>query len=210
MKNFANEIYRKVINIPFVWTTGQNFLGANQWKSSIYRSVFKTTGRLLDFGCSIGNLTGNFLDFEYYGIDTDKTAIERAKKTFSGAPHVSFFALDIVKEGFKKDFFDHILFACTGHHLSNEELPKVFTALLENLRVGGEIHFFDPIRQAKDVWVTRFINNHDQGKFVRTIGAYEKFFEERGYKVTERQIFESPRSFIKLPDIYYVGVMKER
>lgn len=208
MNGLMNKIYKKIINIPFIWTMGQNFLGANQWKSSIYRGVFKTKGKILDFGCSVGNLTGDFLDFDYYGVDSDNGAIGGAKKTFSGVPNVSFFALDIVKDGFRKDFFDHVLFACTGHHLSDEELPKVFESLLENLKPGGEIHFFDPIRQTKDVFTTRFINNHDQGKFVRTVETYEKFFKEKGYKVAERKVCESPKSLIKLPDIYYARIVK--
>ena len=64
------------LNIPPVWITFQYFVGANQWKSRMYPSVFRSKGKLLDFGCSMGNNTGDFLDFNYWGLDLDSAMIE--------------------------------------------------------------------------------------------------------------------------------------
>lgn len=97
---FLNKVYKKILNIPIVWNLAQNILGANQYKHSFYRLVFdgEKKGRLLDFGCSIGNTTGDFLDFDYYGIDNDSVAIEGAKKRWAGQKNVAFLTLDILKE----------------------------------------------------------------------------------------------------------------
>ena len=205
-----NQLLNKIANIPFVWNTAQNIIGANQWKSSMYPSaVDAKEGTLLDFGCSSGNETAMFLSFDYYGIDVDAPAIEAAKKKFRAYSNVKFYTVDIIKEGFKKDFFDHVLFAGTAHHLSDAELGKVFRILLDNLKPGGQLHFIDPISQPeKDVWRTRFIIGADQGKNVRTEEVYRKFFSEQSVQVTQWKIFPNPYRFIRFPDFLYVRVIK--
>jgi hypothetical protein len=61
---------KKILNQPVIWNSIQYFVGANQWKLAVYPSVLSNQGdKLLDFGCSIGNITPAFLNFDYYGID---------------------------------------------------------------------------------------------------------------------------------------------
>lgn len=195
------------LNIPPVWITFQYFVGANQWKSRMYPSVFRSKGKLLDFGCSMGNNTGDFLDFDYWGLDLDSTMIEAAKKRWAKRANVRFDCGDILEGYGKKNFFDHVLFACTGHHLTDEEIPKILDALLHALRPGGEIHFFDPIKQPdKDGFVTRLIMNNDQGKNMRTREEYDAMFAP--YNVVEKKLFESPNNLIKLQDMLYIRIVK--
>ena len=205
-----SKIVKKIANIPFVWNIAQNLIGANQWKAWMYPSVFKQKGgTLLDFGCSSGNETAAFLDYDYYGIDLDAQAIQGAKEKFKGMPNVQFFALDIIKDGFKADFFDHILFAGTAHHLTDDQLQKILDILITNLKPGGQLHFFDPISQPqKDGWMTRFIIRSDQGKFARTEEAYKTFFDPNKYHTSGWKIFPNPYRMIKFPDFLYVCFTK--
>lgn len=201
--------YKKFINTPMVWTLIQDFFGSNQFKHKLYPTLVRGSGRLLDFGCSVGNCTGDFLSFEYHGVDTDAGAIAGARRRWQGTPHVEFHALDIVKDGYKKDYFDHVLFACTGHHLSDEELQKVFSALRSNLRVGGIIHFIDNIRQPEqDRLITRMLMKMDQGKFIRSVARYKELFQEGRLNVEEIQIIKSPEALIKLTDMLYARIRK--
>ena len=207
---FENGFIKKIANIPLVWNAAQNLIGANQWKAQLYPSVFKQKGgALLDFGCSGGNVTALFLDFDYFGVDVDRQAIQAARNKFKQYPNVKFFDLDIIKDGFKQNFFDHILFAGTAHHVTNDELRKIIEILIENLKIGGQLHFFDPVTQpGKDNWVTRFIIRSDQGKNVRTEEAYKSFFSPNKYRVAEWKIFSSPDRFIKFPDFLYINIIK--
>lgn len=209
-KLLQNPLIKKIINIPILWDIAQNILGENQWKRVMYSAVFeKRGGALMDFGCSIGNETEAFLDFDYYGVDIDAHAIEAAKKRFEGYPQVKFFCLDITKESFKKNFFDHILFAATGHHLSDEELPGVIEALMGQLKDGGQLHFLDHIRRPwKDGWVARGIVRIDQGRFVRTEEQYKKYFDPQKLNITHWEIKPSPDKLIKLPDFLYIRIVK--
>lgn len=201
------KIVTKIINIPFVWNTGQNIVGANPWKNRLYPSVFHTRGSLLDFGCSMGNNTEAFLDFEYHGVDLDPEAIKAAKERWKGRQNVRFTQLDILTDGYKKEYFDNVLFACAGHHISDEKMQPILDALLLNLKSGGELHFFDVIRQpGRDRFITRLIMNNDQGKHMRTKEHYEQIFQP--YRVVEQKLFASPDRLIKLQDMLYIRLVK--
>ena len=205
-----NKIVNKILNIPGVWNFAQNTIGAKSWKDEMYPSVFeKKGGTLLDFGCSSGNETHMFLDFDYYGVDINPQSITAAQEKYKAYPNVHFFTRDIIKEGFKKDFFDHVLFAGTAHHLNDDELKTITEILIDNLKPGGQMHFFDPIADpTKDSWMTNFIINADQGKFVRTEEAYKGIFKNGKFNVAEWKNFPSPDRFIKFPDFLYIRIIK--
>ena len=206
-----DKIVNIILSIPGVWDFFQDFIGANKFKSKIYPSVFKKPGgTLMDFGCSYGNDTPAFLDFDYYGIDVDPQAISAAKAKFAAYPNVKFFCTDIIKDGFKENFFDNILFAGTGHHLTDDEVSKILDILMANLKQGGTLHFFDIIRQPdKDNIFTKLYIVSDQGKHVRLEQTYKSnFFDPTKYNINEWKIFPSPKRVIRLPDVLYVRIIK--
>jgi len=205
-----NKLVKKIANIPVIWNIAQNIIGSYQWKARMYPSVFeRKEGTLLDFGCSSGNITAMFLDFDYSGVDVDQQAIAAAQSKFKQYPNIKFFALDIINEGFRKDFFDHVFFAGTAHHLTDDDLGKITPILMENLKPGGQLHFFDHISQSlKDGWITRFILRSDQGKYPRTEETYRRFFDPEKYRITAWKVFPSPDQFIKFPDFLYIRVVK--
>lgn len=204
------QLLLKIANIPFVWNTAQNIVGANPWKNRVYPSVFETKGKLLDFGCSIGNNTGVFLDFdEYHGVDLDPLAIAGAKERWKEYPQVQFHALDILENGYKQAYFDHVLFACAGHHIPDALMRPILDALFLNLRPGGTLHFFDVLRQPeKDRYITRLILKNDQGKFMRTRGEYDTLFAPYQHLISEDRMFPSPDRLIKLQDMRYLRLVK--
>jgi len=210
MTNYLKKIYKRILNIPIVWNTVQNFLGANSFKYVMYPSVFKTKrGTLLDFGCSCGNSTDVFLDFDYYGVDVDREALESAKKRFAGHSNVRFQYADLTAGPFKENFFDHILFAGTAHHVTPQQLVVITKNLMLSLKPGGEMHIFEPLRQEKDNWITRWILNHDQGKYIRTKEELLAFFKNNGYSISESNVFPSPARPIRLPDFLYLKITKQ-
>lgn len=202
-----NRIMKKIINIPFVLNFVHNFLGANQYKVALYTSVFEgKSGTLLDFGCSYGNTTPGFLNFEYYGVDIDGEAITAAKQKFKNYPHVHFACVDVLRQEYKRNFFDHALFASTSHHLSDEEFKSILDKLLVALKPGGALHFFDIIHRPDDRWTTKLLTKFDQGKHIRTREQTEKVF--KNYPVTEMRIFPSPNKFIKLWHFLYIKIVR--
>jgi SAM-dependent methyltransferase len=193
----------RLVNIPFVWNAAQNIVGANPWKAQVYPSVFGDKGSLLDFGCSIGNSTGWFLDFEYLGVDIDASSIAAARHRWRDHPNVRFESRDVVRQPIEQTF-DHVLFACTAHHLQDTELEPTIDALMRCLKPAGKLHFFDVIRQpGRDAFTTRLIMNHDQGKHMRTREEYERLFRDGKHRVIQHRVFTSPDRWIKLQDMVY-------
>lgn len=198
---------KKILNIPFVWNIFQTFVGANAWKLSLYPSVFESSGKLLDFGCSMGNSTAAFTDFDYWGVDVDCEAITAAGKNWSAYPNIRFVCRDILRDTFTETDFDHVLVACAGHHLSDDVWRKVLAVLFSKLKKGGTLHFFDPLSQPeKDGFITKLFIRNDQGRFIRTLDENKRFFKE--YGIAELRIIPSPDRFIKLEDMLYVRLKK--
>ena len=202
-----NRLIKKLIHTPFILNFGQNFLGANQYKLELYQqALVGKHGALLDFGCSYGNTTPGFLNFEYHGIDIDEVAIGFAKRKYQAYPNVNFHCLDILKQEFKRNYFDHVLFASTGHHLSDEEFRKILEVLLIHLKPAGELHYFDIFQKPNDTWTTKLLTRFDQGKYIRTREQSAAFF--KNYPVAEMRILPSPEKLVKLWDFMYVKITR--
>ncbi|HEY4511335.1 MAG TPA: class I SAM-dependent methyltransferase [Candidatus Paceibacterota bacterium] len=201
------SLIKKILNIPFVWNIFQTFVGANAWKLGLYPSVFHTKGKLLDFGCSMGNSTAAFADFDYLGIDVDCEAIAAAARNWSTYPNIRFVCADILEQPFPETDFDHVLVACAGHHLSDEAWRSILAVLFSKLKKGGMLHFFDPLSQPeKDNVITKLFIRNDQGRFIRTLEENKRFFKE--YPIMELNVIPSPDRFIKLEDMLYVRLQK--
>ncbi|OJI07237.1 MAG: hypothetical protein COX02_01825 [Candidatus Vogelbacteria bacterium CG22_combo_CG10-13_8_21_14_all_37_9] len=212
LSKIITDLFKRLVNFPPVWNTLQYLVGANNFKYQMYPSVFSAkNGRLLDFGCSCGNSTSVFLDFDYTGIDIDPEAIEAAKRKFKNYPQIKFLVADLITGPFQTNFFDHILFAGTAHHLKTAELELITKNLFLSLKPGGEFHFFDPIIQNdKDNLITKLFLRFDQGKNMRSREVLEQFFRSNGYDIIETKIFKSPNRLIKLPDFLYLKINKKR
>lgn len=202
-----SKLIKRFFNIPLVWNVFQKFVGATQWKLSLYPTAFKSKGKLLDFACSSGTSTSAFLDFDYYGIDNDCEAIADASRRFSQYPNVKFMCTDVLKESFAEGDFDHALIGCGGHHFDDKNFTFVLDFLMSKLKKGGELHFFDPLSQPdKDGFITKFFIKNDQGRYIRTLEENKRFFAN--YSIKEIKIFPSPDRFIKLEDMLYIKVVK--
>lgn len=199
-----NSVFKKIVNTPVIWNTLEAIVGANRWKLRLYPSVFAKSGRLLDFGCSMGNITPGFLSFEYVGVDIDCRLIEAARRRFKKYPNISFECVDILNATFRPAPFEYVLCATTGHHLTDQELEPIIMKLLALLKPGGELHFFDIVRRpGQDPLTTRLLTRVDQGKHIRTEGEYRRLFDPRRYRIAERKLFESPRGIVKQQAMLY-------
>ena len=206
------KILIKIANIPIVWNILQNVVGANQWKLVVYPSVFENqNGKLLDFGCSIGNTTPAFFNFDYIGLDVDSEAILAAQKRYAQHTNVKFYALDITKTKLPEKDFDHILFATAGHHIPDTEITLIIDILLTYLKPTGHLHFFDIFRQpGVDGFTTRLLTRFDQGKFIRTLEQNENIISSKKYHITKKKIFYSPDNWlIKQQDMLYLCIQPQ-
>ena len=169
-----SKIVSHLLHNPVLWRVSQKVFGDDKEKMQLYRSVIKSKGKLLDFGCSNGNIFPAFTDFDYYGYDKDTVMISDAKQKYKNFKNAHFYTIDILKDKSPESNFDFILFALTGHHLDDKTLISVFFKLSKLLKMHGKIIYFDSVRVPKrDSFLLTSLLNMDQGKFIRTIDEYD-------------------------------------
>lgn len=102
---------------------------------------FKNGGRLLDVGCGLGHLLGRFGgNYETYGVDINRWAINRAKKN---APRSKLKVLPAERiDEFGKDFFDTVIARHLLEHLPQPQ--KVIQKISLSLKKGGIFLFATP------------------------------------------------------------------
>ena len=162
-------VIKRLLSIPIFWDYVQLVFGAMRFKKELYLSKLQRPGKLLDFGCANGHIAEIFSAFDYHGIDIDPIAIEAAERRFHDRPNMHFIAADLCTRPFPPDEFEHILFACTIHHLDDETLRRLLEELHYCIKPSGVIHLFDLVRQENDGWSQKLMRRLDQGRYTRTL-----------------------------------------
>ncbi len=106
-------------------------------KIKVILNDFKTSGKLLDIGCSIGAIT-DFLskDFQCTGIDIDKKAIDYAKKTF---PNSEFHVTNEGNLDFDDESFDVVV--CNGVYEHVQDPKALMKNIYRVLKPDGVCYF---------------------------------------------------------------------
>ncbi len=207
------SMINRLLRVPFLWYISQNVFSSDRDKRNWYRSVVgEGAGRILDFGCANGNVFPAFQEFEYFGIDIDAKFIRDAQKKYANYPNAHFICADILAYPFGSQSFDHILFACTGHHLGDPELLAILRVMSHLLTEKGNIHFIDHIKvPGKDSILLRRILSMDQGKFNRTQGEYLCLFSALSLCLClhRAEIRQPPRKFFPQPTFFYAQLQKK-
>lgn len=201
----TNNTIEHFARLPFLWDTFESIFGADKEKQILYRSVFTEPCRLMDFGCATGNTTAAFLDFDYVGVDIDNVSIAWAKQKWQEYPNVTFIAADILGRKLKVKKFEAILFASTGHHLKNDQLPKILLKLSEYLMPGGKIYYFDTIKPDKRSHpITRWLCSIDRGTYMRGMKDFKILFNTISGKYRVKNISVKKVTGTFLPQPKYI------
>lgn len=194
-----------------LWTIFEKIFGADEQKKVIYRSALKENKSLLDFGCSSGNTTGAFLDFDYTGVDIDNKSIAYASKRWLGRKNVKFICADILSKQFNSQKYNYILFAGTGHHISPGLFTKITDRLVSLLKAKGQIWFYDILRPGKKSHLlTRILATIDRGKYIRTYTQYMVIFKKiKGVRVAESKIIKVSGTLIPQEDYCFFRISKK-
>lgn len=205
------NLINKLLSIPLVWNLSQFILGSNSHKQQLYRSLFTSTGTLLDFGCANGNTFPAFKDFEYYGIDIDSKFVDYARNKFRNYPNAHWVTADIRSNPFEENTFDYVLFAGAGHHIPDDMLCTVLKSLIGVVKKNGQIYLIDIVARPEiDNWWKKLLIKYDQGQFTRTEARYKEIISQFYNQVTlvSDSIRKVRGNFFDLPD-FYIAVLKK-
>jgi len=122
----------------------------NEFSKFIYfLSLGLGAKKICEAGCNIGNNLSSFPEnFEIYGIDMNKNALEKAKKRY---PNFSFKQTEIKKTGFPDSSFDLVFTRGVLIHIPKTELDNV---LKEFVRISKK-------------WILNFEYFGDDGKMIK-------------------------------------------
>ena len=172
------------MNAPIVlmkfWDKLQNIFGASSEKIRIYKELVRHErgDKILDFGCATGNTATAFLNANYLGVDIDRGAISWAKQKYSDLKYSNLKFLCANAFEIQHSGYDHIVVACTGHHLNDSDLITVLDRLLLLLNRNGKLYFIDNDKSVNDSLVVKLMHSIDQGRYMRGSDEYEMLFKQ--------------------------------
>jgi 2-polyprenyl-3-methyl-5-hydroxy-6-metoxy-1,4-benzoquinol methylase len=98
----------------------QNVIGGNACKKALVTEHYRGQKRILEIGCSVGNVSAGFRVFPnvaFTGIDIDRHAIELAKRRFRNASNFRFSLSSLEELSRRGEIFDYVIFAGMLHNV---------------------------------------------------------------------------------------------
>jgi ubiquinone/menaquinone biosynthesis C-methylase UbiE len=157
---------------PRLWLLMQNAIGGKAGKQALATKHYKGQTRVLEIGCSVGNISSVFCEFkdiEFTGIDIDPNAIELAKHRFRDHANFQFSVTSLEELATQGKKFDYVLFAAMLHHVSDEDGLRLLRDAVKCTASGGQLVICEPEALRKtDGWFLHFFYaNFEQGGFLR-------------------------------------------
>lgn len=185
------DAWRKLLGHPFVYDQVRPRVVGGIDMRPLYDLLSPEARRnVLDVGCGTGDALRYLGDFDgYLGIDTDRIAIDAARRRWEGRPSVRF-------EARLLEAADIATFRPTGvvlsgvlHHLTNEQAVDVF-------RLVGESPHLSEIVTSDIVFLPGKLFNNllammDRGRHCRAPDAYAGLARAAGLDVVSGETIES-------------------
>ncbi|MES9903751.1 MAG: class I SAM-dependent methyltransferase [Sedimenticola sp.] len=157
---------------PSLWFIFQYLFGGTVDKRKLCLKHFKGRGRVLEIGCSLGNISSVFIkhnNVDFLGIDIDKAAIEYVSRSFSSHSNVEFLCMDFLEFAKSSTNFDYILFAGSLHHMDDNLCHNMLHSAESVVDDNGLIVVVDPLLpRLDDPWFVREFIKLEQGEHLRT------------------------------------------
>jgi SAM-dependent methyltransferase len=155
-----------------LWNFFQWTIGGTVDKRKLCTKYYSGQKRVLEVGCSVGNIAVAFLKYpyvQYVGVDIDQAAIAMARKRFARYKNFSFHCQDGTIKINADDRFDYILLAGVLHHLTDDGSLSLLQNAAELLDDGGLLVVVDPVLpELSDTKFLRFyLKTLEQGRYVR-------------------------------------------
>lgn len=169
---------------PRLWLLAQQVVGCNGAKMALALRHYKGERRVLEIGCSAGNIAPAFSDADYTGIDIDDGALALARRRFEGRPNFRFQHISLADMAATGTQFDYVLFAGILHHVSDDTAEKMLADALKVVAPGGTLVISEPeaVRPSDGI-VFRLFYKLEQGQFLRSRSALEALVRRAGIDI---------------------------
>ena len=133
---------------------------------------------VLDIGCGIGSFC-RMTDRKYLGVDIEKKYVEYARKRYASSGK-QFMAADAFSLDSNIGKFDVVSFINMIHHLSDDEVKKLFNSLKA---VKPAHYFVVDVALEKRHLVLDLARRLDRGRYYRTRNAQIALLESCGCRI---------------------------
>ena len=182
------EIINRLLGGNKVTIEGLKELLKNQSKTKMITIV--------DLGCGHGDILRdiakfgrkNNYSFNLIGIDANFSAIEYAKELSKEYSELTFKAIDIFSEDFKKQSYDIVLCTLFLHHFKNNELILFLKATIQKATIGIVVN--DLHRHKVAYYLFKFIGFFIKNKMIREDGLTSilRAFKKKDLEKISKQI----------------------
>lgn len=160
-------------HFPRLWLIMQNTIGGNTSKQILATEHYHNQRRILEIGCSVGNISETFRKFPgvtFTGIDIDRRAVALAQQRFHNAPNFRFCVTSLDELSHQGETFDYVLFAGMLHHVDDTVALQLLSDAVKCTADGGRLVIYEPeALNHSDGWFLRFFYKHfEHGRFLRS------------------------------------------
>ncbi|EKD90418.1 MAG: methyltransferase type 11 [uncultured bacterium] len=165
LKYFLNELAIKILSFDY-------FVIRRIIRGYIYHLKYKN---VLDVGCGIGSLSGEFSPKKYFGFDIDRGSIKYAEQQ---NPKYKYGLSDATSFNLKKKY-DLILVAGVFHHLDVKDVKSSIKKIRSHLSKNGKVIIIEAIQPIKSFNIlSKFLRSIDRGHFIRRKKEYQEIISK--------------------------------
>jgi 2-polyprenyl-3-methyl-5-hydroxy-6-metoxy-1,4-benzoquinol methylase len=170
---------------PRLWLFAQHVVGCNGAKKELALRHYRGERRVLEIGCSAGNIASAFAKADYTGIDIDEGALALARRRFGGRPNFRFQQISLADLAASGAEFDYVLFAGILHHVPDDVATEMLVEALSLVAEGGTLVISEPeaVRPGDGI-VLRLFYKLEQGRFLRSREALEALVRRAGVNIS--------------------------
>lgn len=167
----------RVVSNPWVYDRVQYLLGFQQTCRRLMPYLAQTDGQIvLDVGAGTGNLAGLMpRSATYLWLDNDSQKLQGFKTKWLSSLGM---LCDATRICLKDKSVDYALCIALAHHLSDMELPLLFSELARVIK--QKLIFLEPLKY-KESKISNMLWKYDRGRYPRSIqaicSAIEPWFE---------------------------------
>jgi 2-polyprenyl-3-methyl-5-hydroxy-6-metoxy-1,4-benzoquinol methylase len=172
---------------PGAWLVFQYLFGGTRDKRHLALERYRGQSRILEIGCSVGNLTAAFLSSgaTYTGIDIDGSAIAHAQRRFARQSNVRF--LTASPKALQGQEFGYVLLAGILHHVDDRTALQLLRDCFCLLTPGGSMVISEPeALSPRDNVLFKLYYQLEQGQYLRSAEALTQLVESSGARIMFR------------------------
>ena len=173
---------------PRAFELFQFWIGGTVAKRDLVLQHYSNQKRILEVGCSIGNIAGAFrgLNVDYIGLDVDASAVDYARRKFKRCGAFSFVSGNLWEQQFDHEF-DYIVFSAILHHVDDVTAISHLEYCKKILSPRGTVLVSDPIRpRSTDSTLIKLYRKMERGQHMRTFEELSALIAKvQGLRVVE-------------------------